>query len=137
MKRITLTQALGIAAFVALVALPFVWPNEPVQAATQAANYKSEWGLGGLIQTSTGSLTALTVPAGAEHADIVVTGSNPVCYTAGVETGTPGIWPAGSERILPNDPLYLKRLKIVTCSGSGAGTVQVYFSRARRFTDPS
>ncbi len=106
-------------------------------AAVQATNYKSEWGLGGLVQTTTGSLTALSsIPAGAQHMFVVVSGSNPVCYTYGVETGTPGMWPAGTFAIYPNDPLLIQRLKIITCSGSSAGTVHLYFSRDRRVSDP-
>lgn len=111
--------------------------HSTAHAATQdLRGISREIGIGGQVITNPTTATFLTVPAGAEHAEIIVKG-NPACWGADPAPPTAnsgGEWPVGMWRKIDNDRLYLQSIRVINCA-EGATTVKVYYSRSRRATD--
>lgn len=133
MRRISIFHVL--LAVLAIVLLSYAASSF---AATQSlANVKSEVGISGQVITNPTTATFLTVPAGAMHAWITITGGD-ACWSSdagAAPTGIgPGRWLSGSERIIPNDPLFLKRIRLINCTDQTA-VINVYYTRERRFND--
>jgi hypothetical protein len=109
-------------------------------AATQSVAFKHEVGISGQVITTTTDPQFLSVPLGATHARIYVE-DNPVCYSYGIaEDDEPspaggGKWPAGYVSKEENDRPMLQRMQVLSCTGSGAAIVNVYYSRDRRVGD--
>lgn len=134
MKRHNVLLAILIPVFVVLLVV-----MEPPRAiaATQSTGFKWEVGISAQVLTTTGTPQFLTVPLGASHARIYVEDA-PACWsfsTTAASASGGGKWPQGYVGKEENDRLLLQRFQFVTCSGSSAARIHVFYSRDWRPSD--
>lgn len=124
---------LTAALFVILVALG----TRRANAATQSRDFKWEVGISAQVITTTGTPQFLNVPPAALHARFYVEDA-PACWSFGpiaANAAGGGKWPEGYVGKEANDRLLLQRFQFVTCSGSSAARIHVYYSRDWRQGD--
>jgi hypothetical protein len=135
MARTSLTHVL--LAILALILLAYA--GSALAATPSLANVATEVGLSGQVITTSDTAQFLTVPLGAAHAFVTVETAS-ACFGHNIDGTAPtptnsGKWLAGTQLIIPNDPLMLKRLRLISCSPGVPATVQIYYSRTRRQGD--
>jgi len=123
----------------ALILAALIYAALDSAAATQASNVIAEVGISGQVITTTDTAQFLTVPLGAMHASIAIMNAD-ACFGHDISGAAPTTtssdrWFSGMKVILANDPLMLKRLRVISCSAGVPSTVQIYYSRARRVGD--